>query len=414
MSTLRTIVLCVFLGLLLQAKGWAGGCGDSLLLDLSENIVRMGYDTTGHWWVITQPYTSVQNLVVDGKTYGPFNSVDTIAFSADGTTWAALAVRNQIRIAQTPDKQLFEPEGLIVGVHFSPLGNALWRTVVNGTAVRITNGERVLPAITQPLSIKMDPSGMMLFWTEARGSQQVLVQNGNVLQTADECILAGVWVTGEPVYAIRIGSLWQVYKGEQQLLSNVRNIADFQVNPLGTVCAWKGSVGAAPPQVFMYSDEMQQPWASVPAESIGTVALSPTDALVAFWCMRNGRNLVNYNNAEYSAGTQTSPPTFTSGGEVMIYSSLDPDAAVVVNGKRNYIRGGVNTSEPTWSTPSGRTAGWASKTTMVIADIELNLLAMGRMVDVMGPMIYHRASGSFKGLGLYGNRLFHLYCVPND
>jgi hypothetical protein len=388
----------------------AGGCDDSLLLDASLGIKSFGYDTTGNWWAIAEIGSAASILVVNGTHYGPFDSITKPVFTADGSNFFAAAVRTQILTVVQKNASPLPLDGLLTSIAVSAVGSQWCAVTAVGSEYTLTTESTRYTTNVLPQQVKVDQSGTVS-WVEQRGNQQCLMVMNDIVLCADIITNAGFWYDGLPVYAAQNAQNVGVYIG-QQLLSTSALVLGLTVQPLGNACAWIAKRSNGNPQVLMYAPDMISPWESVPSESITGMVLSPTDALVAFKNIRNGRQLVNYNNAEYSAGTTTSPLAFSAGGEHMVYCSLDPDAAVVVNGKRTYIRGGVNVSEPPCITASGTTMAWSSATTMVMVDLTTQTLVMGKMCDSIGPTMYNRTTKTFHALGVFGGRLFDVFCKP--
>ncbi len=155
---------------------------------------------------------------------------------------------------------------------------------------------------------------------------------------------------------------------------------------------------------------MNAPWTSLPLQSARSLSLSPFDPLVAALTNRNGSQVVSYNSAEYPAGRNTGPLSFSHDGAIMVYGGADGDNFVTLNGKRHVLKVAVNLSVPINVSTDGSAVGWASATTLAYVNLDLDILRLGKMCDQMGPVIFDRRTKTFKGLGFVSGRLFLLEC----
>jgi hypothetical protein len=263
-----------------------------------------------------------------------------------------------------------------------------------------------------PQSIRFDPQGMVVAWVETRGANSVLMVNGAERVTADEILVGGVMADGDPVVAVRYGIRWSIFKGRQEIATSLNAVGGIVVNVVGTACGWIATDGAGVQSLACYSPDMAEPWTSLPTQSARDLVIAPFDPLVAARTVRNGNSVVSFHGAEYPSGRQTGPLTFSHDGGVLAYAGVDGDHFVSINGKRHWLKGAADLRAPLAVTSTGSAVAWASSTTLAYAHLENNVLRLGKMVDRMGPVIYDRRTGTFKGLGFVTGRLYLLECDP--
>jgi hypothetical protein len=215
------------------------------------------------------------------------------------------------------------------------------------------------------------------------------------------------------LYAIRYGPTYSIKLGQEELASQVRGISSFTLNPFGNIAAWQATDAQGQVRTYMYTDEYLYPWEGpIIGKADDKMALNPFFALVAYRAsLPGGGNAVGYNAAMYIHGVTAGPPTFSHDGAVMAYTSMDNGNFVVVNGKRFIVKAGVPINDLMAIAHSGNTVAWRSVTTLVVVDVELNTLQMGRMCDVMGRAIFNRSTNTFMALGEVTGRLFLLSCA---
>ena len=72
----------------------------------------------------------------------------------------------------------------------------------------------------------------------------------------------------------------------------------------------------------------------------------------------------------------------------------------------------VNLRVPLQRDQTGTSAAWASSTTLAKANLEYQVLRLGKMCDSMLTVVYNRSKNVFQGLGYMGRHLFLLECKP--
>lgn len=410
MNVVLLIVLCVLISPLDDLR--AQDCTDRLLLDANERAFAVGLDTSGVWWALTKQYEEFTGLVIDGRKYGPYESVLTPKVSYDGSNVVAgVKLQNRWHVLTMEDTVALEGD-VLQEVYFPSQSSTPWWYHTNGNDRRLSTYERSYRCVNEPRMVCFDPQGMVIAWVERRGNVDVLFENGQEHVTADEIKLSGVWADGAPVYAVRFGTRWSVYRGHEEIMSSLASLSEITLNTLGSACAWIASDGSGTARVYLYTTEMNAPWTSLPVQSAWGLVLSPFDPLVAARTVRNGNNVVNFSGAEYPSGRQTGPISFSHDGALLVYAGVDGDHFVTINGKRSWLKGAVNLGVPVQISTDGSAVGWASATTLAYVNLDLNILRMGRMCDTMGPVIYDRRTQTFKGLGFVSGRLFLLECDP--
>ncbi|MDZ4746617.1 MAG: hypothetical protein SGJ05_11545 [bacterium] len=383
---------------------------DLMLLDNTEKIVQYGLDSTGSWWAITQPYEQFVHVYINGKRYGPYSSSTLPRFSNDGSTWAFAFVRDLQAYVRTPEDEKRIAAERINGVVFGSQSPIPWvefsvsdiRTITDGSTTYSTTGAIGLA--------KLDPSGTVVWHVARRGSQMALVRNGVDKYVYDDIELAGVWSDARPVFSARIGALWTVFLGEQELVGNMQRVLNLTVNAFGTVVAFNASSPSSFINSYMYTDDYRNCWVGPNLDEARDLVLSPCCDLIAVpGKAQGGSRVVLFNSAAYPAGTATSRPAFSFDGAHMAFTGNDGESFISMDGLRHAVRGGVALSAQCALSPSGSTVAWTSSTTLVVYDLDREKMTLNKMCDTMSlDVIYNRRTSEYQALGLYGARLFLL------
>lgn len=391
----------------------AQDCTARLLLDATQHTTRVGIDTSGMWWALTQPYHGFMGLVIDGDAYGPAELFLAPKISFDGSTFIAGIKQLGLWSVLTQDDTISLNGDVLDDVFLPSQSSIPWWLHSNNNDRILSTYERSYRCVNVPRMVCFDPQGFVAAWVESRGNMEVIIVNGKERVTADQVILGGVSGEGSPIYAVRFGSRWSVFRGQDEVVSSLASLSEFKLDPFGISSAWIASDGTGTSRMYLHNLDMNAPWTSLPVQSATGLCLSPFDALVAARIIRNGNNTVSYNGVEYPSGRQTGPIGFSHDGSMMVYAGFDGDYFVTVNGKRHWVNGAVNLGVPLQINTDGSAVGWASATTLAYANLESKILRLGRMCDSMGSVIYDRRSRTFKGLGFVSGRLFLLECNPN-
>lgn len=394
-----------------MALGVGATCSDTLLIENPIAIESYGIDTTGHWWVILRPYDNWRLLIVDGVSYGPYEQISQPVFANVGTDWVSI-VSSDVRWWLVGPRRSLRTGGAVEFVRFASQTEELWWLERNGTDRRLTNGQRSY-AVGYPVEdCRLDPQGIVVWWTEKQLNQVCLIRNGAMQGCFDDVILGGVWQGGRAVWAQRTGNAWSVALGDETLSTNLSNIYSIKTNVYGQVACWSASELGGAVQVFVYTEDFRNPWQSRVLQNVDRyIALHPSEPLVAFKATFQGNPVVFFNTAEYPQGTRASSPAFSHDGESMVYGSYQDDNYIVVNGKRKLVSAGIPTLAPPVINGKGTHVAWPSATTLVVYDLEFNILTMGKMCDTVSDVVYDWKEKSFKALGIVGQRLYLLRCM---
>lgn len=396
--------------LLIACTNSTASCSDSLLLSSSAGIEKYGLDTSGHWYAITRPFAGYQQLIVDGKETGVWDTIQPPIFSFDGSAWATTANRSGQWFIVT-DKGTTTSSVPILQIRFPSQSSTLWWVEKIGATFRITNGDREYVTTYPVEDLCTDPQGLAIAWKETRLGIQVIYQNGVEVARGSVMSLYGVWVDGRCLYTSSQGQLFDLLLGTSELVVGMRSVYVVKTNPFGTVAAWQTADAVGQVHTYVYTDEYLHPWeAPVVSAPDKQLALSPFDPLVAYRTVRQGSKVVGYNSAFYPAGVTASPPVFSNDGAIMVYGSKDNSDFVVVNGKRHLVNAGVPTTDVMVVNQQGNYVAWCSPTTLVVVSLDFNKLTLGRMCDTMGTAIYNRRKDSFMALGTVSGHLYLLSC----
>ena len=300
--------------LLVACTNCNASCSDSLLLSSSAGIERYGLDTSGHWYAITRPFDGYQQLVVDGKETGVWDTIQPPIFSFDGSTWATTAKRSGQWFIVT-NQGVHTSTVPILQIHFPRQSSTLWWVEQIGATFRITNGNTEYVTTYPVEDLCTDPQGIVAAWKETRLGTQIIYKNGAEVARGPTLSLYNIWTDGRCLYSTSQGQLIDVLLGTMELVVGMRTVFVVKTNPFGTLAAWQAADAVGQVHTYIYTDEYLHPWegpvVSAPDKQL---ALSPFDPLVAYRTVRQGSKVVGYNSAFYPAGVTASPPVFSNDG----------------------------------------------------------------------------------------------------
>ncbi len=407
----RALLVCICCALLaLDSRGQE--CRDVLVVAAHERIASAEIDSTGHWYAITKPFGTAVGLIIDGVRLGPYESVIRPRFSFDGRSYVTgVKLLGQWSVL-TPSDTIMLPGEVLHEVRFPSLADVPWWHHSNGDDHRISTRDRFYRCARPPITLCLDPSGTVVAWVEHYGSVEVVMRNGREAARGEQIQLRGVWSDGSVVFAARIGQRWSVFVGDQEIVQSLHSIGDLQVNRSGTACAFHAVDASGMARMYLYTADMREPWMSRPCDNVSNLILAPWEPLVAGCITRNGDRSVSFNGTEYPAGQRTSPLVFTSDGAFLLYAGFDGEHFVTLNGKQFRVKGAVNLNVPLSADQTGTTVAWASSTTLAKANLEYQVLRLGKMCDQMVAVVYNSSRNVFQGLGFMGENLFLLECKP--
>lgn len=386
-------------------------CSDEVVWAEPEELLDLGIDSTGHWWVLSAPFQDFKTITIDGIKYGPFNDIHSLTFHRSGETWAFIARSILKSLIVTPDGiREFIPR--IDSVFFPTESEELWWIESVGIDRKLTNGSKEF-AITFPVkAVALHSQAYVVSWVEQRPGVEVLMRNGEEVARGDDVQLAGIWLDGTCVYAVGLSGRWSIWSGDTEHSSNLANVKSLSTNYLGTVMAWAEYYLSTGPRVKMFSSDMIRAWESPTLENIqGPVVLSPQDELLAFKARRVGRSLVYFNGAEYPAGERAGTPFFSNDGSVMAYATENAGNYIAINGKLFLLKSGAPVNIDVAVSPSGEQASWSTSSTILLEDLEFNVLRTGRMCDKTTRAVYSGRDETFKALGVITNRVYLMSCT---
>lgn len=409
---MKRITTAVALFLAITSASVAQECRDQMLLAAHERVMTAGLDTTGHWYAITQPFENMVGLIIDGFPHGPYESALPPRFSHDGRSFAAgVKTLGQWSILTSSDTISLAGD-VLYDVRYPALSDQPWWHHANGDDHRVSTRGRSYRCAAIPQMLSLDPTGTVAAWIETAGSGDLLMRNGREIARGEQIVIAGVWSDGSVIYAMRFGQRWSVFVGDQEIAQSLMNIGELQTNIAGTSCGFHATDATGLAKMYLYTADMREPWMSQPYENLTGFILAPWEPLAAAIVTRNGNRSVSFNGTEYPAGQQTGPLRFTADGAYLMYAGFDGEHFVTLNGKQFRMKGAINLRVPLSLDVTGTSAAWASSTTLAKANLDFNVLRLGKMCDSMLGVVYNRAKNVFQGLGFMGRHLFLLECKP--
>ncbi len=409
---IKRITSFIIVFVAITIAGVAQECRDQMLLAAHERVMTAGLDTTGHWYAITQPFENMVGLIIDGFPHGPYESALPPRYTHDGRSFAAgVKTLGQWSILTSSDTIKLLGD-VLFDVRYPALADQPWWHHANGDDHRVSTRGRSFRCSSIPQMLSLDPTGAVAAWIETAGSGDLLMRNGREIARGEQVLIAGIWADGSVVYAIRFGTRWSVFVGEQEIAQSLMNVGELQTNVAGTSCAFHATDATGLSKMYLYTADMREPWTSQPYENLSGMVLAPWEPLVAAVVTRNGNRSVSFNGTEYPAGQQTGPLRFTPDGKYLMYAGFDGEYFITLNGKQHRVKGAVNLRVPLQLDQTGTSAAWASSTTLAKANLEYQVLRLGKMCDSMLTVVYNRSKNVFQGLGYMGRHLFLLECKP--
>jgi hypothetical protein len=406
------VALAMVFSFVFASSVHAQECRDQMILAAHERVMTAGIDTTGHWYAISQPFESMVGLIIDGRPYGPYESALPPRFSHDGGAFVAgVKTLGQWSVLTSIDTIALSGD-VLYDVRFSALSDVPWWHHANGQDHRLSTRGKTYTCSRSPQMLSLDPSGTVAAWVESTSAGDLLMRNGQEIARGEQLLIAGVWSDGSVVYAVRFGSVWSVFVGTREIVRSLLSVGEFQTNLAGTSCGFHAADATGLARMYVYTADMQEPWMSQPCENISGFVLAPWEPLAAAIITRNGNRSVSFQGTEYPAGQQTGPIGFTPDGSTMMYAGFDGEHFITLNGKQNRVKGAVNLRVPLSIDQTGTSAAWASSTTLAKANLEYQVLRLGKMCDSMLSVVYNRRKNVFQGLGYMGRHLFLLECKP--
>ncbi len=388
----------------------ADRCGEVMILDGSEIVLKYGMDTTQHWWAITQPFTGMARITIDGEASEAFNEVTEPVFSPDGNRWACFVRDNHSWYVMTEDSVIFLDCNLPGELVYSGNSQVLAYSCFTGTVENITLGEThfAVSNRTGNLFVNWDGTGYAI--VGSRGDKKVININGRESTIHDDIIPLGFWHTGEMVYIAADGNLSEIMKNEKAFSEKYPAITEAAINLFGTCLGAAVRVSSDKMSSLLISDDYTEPLIGAQYDAVSAIRLHPSLPLIAYNAVQNLQNLVVLNTSEYFGGKNGSSARFSYDGSEMYFIGCDIDCFISINGKKYSVMSGLNLGANYAYCPQKKAIAYATSSSLMVRDIERNELFSGMMVDEVIQPRYNRRTGRFETIGRISDRLYFMVC----
>lgn len=389
----------------------ADRCYDVQLLDGSEELVDFGFDTTYNWWAKTQTFSNRKKLYINDFNSENFLEITNPQFSPNGERWGFFAqdmggwnlVTNSKEIQIHADK----PGTILFGSDSKEILYSYYRgdvetivSIKDTIEMRFRNGD---------LFINND--GTKFAFVESRGGIKTIFNDGKVSESFQDIQPIGYWHDDRFAYAAYDGATWRIMIGDEQASAVYQYMPDMKINLTGDYLAFVGGLPFGRYEAVLISDLFSRPQAGKNYNQISGLAIHPHEPMIAYRAVNQINNqIVVFNSVEYSGGRENSVPYFSYDGREMYYIACTIDCNIVVNGRKITAPNGIFLDGNYAMKPKSNTIGYASSTSLVVRDLETNILYAGKMMDFTGPVRFNWRINEYEALAIINNRLYLQAC----
>lgn len=397
---------------LLSSNVYGQKCKDYLVYDFAEPVKNFGIDTTGNWWILTQPYSGGYRYIINTIESSIFNYVSKIVFSPDGENWAFYAndYANMYLVTQDTIINFFAEKLLDFG--FNQNGSVYYWVITNGIESEIHFKNRIVKVTNFVAKVFINPKGDRFALVLRRGNFFIIATNDYETDYFDDIKPLGFFEDDSFIFAGKKGKYWQIFRDKNPVSELLENIIDAKINFKGTVAAFlvRNTIGEA--LALLISDEFSEIIASSPYDNCSNLALHPFEPLIAFLAIKNSNYIIVYGNSEINIGSFPAYPYFTNDGSELMFSYCNIDCYLYVDGIRHTIPSGLIGTQRIARKPKTTTFCIGSSTGMIMLDYFSGVQYMGTLVDEMSEPVYVYRDGSYQALGRIGNKIYLLTCRP--
>ncbi len=385
-------------------------CTDSLIYDGFENVIKIGMDTTGHYWIVTSPTKDYYRLLIDGKSSDRYEAFKSLKFSADGNRWACFAKSNVAWNVMTNDTifELYCDEVLTLG--FSPNSKVLYYVYKVGSQVYYQIGDKKISGNSGTGEIFVSWGAERYAICEMRGDKKIFRLQGWETPPYDEIKPVGFWNDGSFIYIVKLGNFWEIYKDKESISESYINISEYAINLTGTAAAFLGRRTQFNAVGILLSDDYYEPLVSKPYESVSGLTLHPHIDLMAFKAMYNNTQFIVMSNTEYGGGEDIGSPHWTHDGSQLYYSGCATDCFINIEGRRYNLNQMFDRMENFVVKPQSNTIAYSTSSALVVRDLTSGNLYSGIMVDSATNPIFSWRHNAYLALGIINRRVFLMKC----
>jgi len=401
-------IIFVFLGLISQTKG--GNYLDKMVFDGSEKVLATGMDTTGHWWIITEPSTGLKRIIIDGKSSPIYLRIKALTFSYDGKKWAYYARDNVTWYLVTNDTifSIYCDRADTVG--FTHNSELVYYSYKTGNELFVRIGDRTIRGYNATGQYYFSNAGERFVIAGYRGDRKVLTFDGWETAPFDDIIPVGYFYDGSFIYFCRNGNFWEMYRDHKVISESFINPLDWAINLEGTVAAVLIRRTAGDAVAILISDEYSEPIISKPYDNVSYLALHPTLPMMAYRSSYNGNEYVVLSNTEFAGSNTTYKPRFTCDGSQVFFCGCNVECFINVDGRKYDMHLFFDVDYDFVMKPNSRTIAYSTSTTLVVRYLESKETIMSKMFDSAIKPIYNWRRDEYEALGVMNNRVYLLIC----
>ena len=389
----------------------ADKCYEVRLLDGSEQLVDFGFDTTYNWWATTQSFSNRKRMYINEYTSENYLELSKPQFSPDGEKWAFFAkdmggwnlITNEKEIqilADNPGTVLFGSDSQKMIYSFYRADNEFIISEEDTLQMRFRSG-----------SLFINNTGDKFAFVESRGGIKTIYNDGKISQSFQDIIPFGYWHDDRFAYAAYDGSTWSVFIGNKRVSNIYQDISEARINLTGDYLAFIATLSVGRFEAVLISDMMSQPLTGKNYKLITGLAIHPHEPMLAYKALDLQNNeIVVFNSVEYSGGRENSVPSFSFDGSEMYFIACTIDCNLVVNGRRIRAPNGIFLDGIYARKPKSNSIAYATSTSLVVRDLETQILYAGAMMDYTGAVRFNWRMNEYESLGVINNRLYLQAC----
>jgi hypothetical protein len=418
MKILATTIIAIVI-LLCVRNAYSAEVEYALVLDGMDSLIAYDMDTTGHWWAVTKPFTSLYRMHINDYNSPASEDLTYPVFAPGGSGWSFFRVQNGnihlvrndngLQIDTTLDATDF---GEIV---YSPDGSQFAYTYFQASVEVMSlpnanGGTRDITVTNRFGNLFIDNYATSYTIMGKRMDSYVININGKESTTYDSIIPIGYWHTGAFIYAAYNGGTWSIYRNDEELGSSYSNIISAKVNPIGTTLAVLVKTGSGLANCIVFNDDYWEPIYGKLYNGVWGLTLHPTELLYGYGASDGGRTWIVQNSTEYYTVGEVGTPFYSYNGSELIFISMGEFSPYInVNGKRSDIKLTLYPDDVIAKKPGSPTIALATEMTLLVYNYETNARHIGYMVDDMSKAIYNYRTNCYEALGIIDQRVYLLY-----
>lgn len=409
--------LCVifFLSIFNNSNSYAQRFNEIQLLDGLDSLIAFSIDTTGHWWAVTSPFSNKYRIIIDNQEGPVIDDSQSLVFAPGGLGWSYICnINNSIYLVDEIGETYLEKATDMGEVFYSPDGTQRAFSYFIENIENIILPFRKIEVQNRKSDLFIDNTGKSFAFTANRLNKFVININGWESSLYDEIIPIGFWHTGEFIYAVRNGSIWDIMQGKKTLGESFAKIIDAKININGTVCAVLVQLNTGKCMSIMYAEEYLDPIYGKNYNDVWGLALHPIYPLIGFVATdASNKTYVVQNSTEYFTEGKLSAPYYSYDGEELIFideGNFNP--YININGRRNAVYLNMDAETVIAKKSKSPTFAYSTATTLLVQYYETNKYYTGYMTDNTCETIWNWRTGEYQTLGEIRNRLYLITCKP--